>query len=507
MTVFARCHSGHWNAFTYRISLTAVPRQYYYCGDPACKRPFAEPIVFEEDETPSSMPVVRSVAKIPLYYRCALGHDNFEPYDRVAGSLAALECGMPTCQAPITRQRGTPAPSTGMPLYEVRVALAPSVLFFCHSGHISFLNVWTHNHNYQNLACGHSDCLNPMRAHCSRNEVNPLPAMIPVARQFNFMEALQGMLLSLKTIDGPVAAVSRRFEDRVILHMEAPDFFSALCKFSIHKFTDTAGVALCWDNCVYAEMTAPHFMKSGEMHAYCYPVTPMTGVRTTSSVTYADIGSQLCRLSPDMIDMLLTVVLKVIKMKDNKDEDIASIACIRNNEFFVASPHPTRWNTLSLLAVLIGSAACETGRGVVGYVNVVAAFHHLKHDARRVWNEWAMGRGVIPITASQNAVASVYSNNYDLTGNEPKRNSVGFQGSEGLIKRESGRAVYLSQNSADHADAYRSYLQRDVALLARWRSPQYPVLGARNAQHDNETPEQTYLRKIIGYLRILFQQR
>ena len=100
------------------------------------------------------------------------------------------------------------------------------------------------------------------------------------------------------------------------------------------------------------------------------------------------------------------------------------------------------------------------------------------------------------------SIQAVYPDSYDFTGAEPKRNAVGFSGSEGLIKRSSGQTVTLSDASSAKRDAYDRFARRDVGSFGRRNLRYHPYRRPRTPR--TETTAETFERKLLRHLELAF---
>jgi hypothetical protein len=307
----------------------------------------------------------------------------------------------------------------------------------------------------------------------------------------------QDILQSLHEIQRLIPPIEN-FTGDVETDLKSPNLFKELCRYSIRNFEQGAKVKITLDGTVYAELRCD---EAKPKHPYCYPTQPLQ-CTTLSVVRYNDIGEQLAEYPPDAIDMLLTVTLKALKLKHTHD-DIESMKILSTYLFAKIRDDSKHWNPLSLLAVLIGSAACETGRGVVGYVNVVAAFHHLKHDARARWNAWASDTAI-----PDSNINDVMKGAKQITVGDTKAIATAVGGSNTYIKQHSGNIdktdkttkSWLKNKEAN--STFASLMTRDLALMSDWKPRDYPF--TQHKKSPDEKAGDIFDRKINHYLKLIF---
>lgn len=412
---------------------------------------------------------------MPHYCQCTAGHWNALPEGHDVQQLATAYCGKSSCRAPFPSAATDQAPGSD-PLPVARILGQPPHYFQCTAGHWSVADQAFSSDALKDAACGKPGCTATL---VDRGQDRPLGVEIS--------RVLMLPLAQLRQIDAGIQRTEKYTATDTIVELSAQHAFRDLCAVTVLKFQKGARVTLTVSGHACAELTYPDFGTGAPMHPYCYPLDWDTGKTLTKRVTYADIGRELLRYTPDFLDMLLIVTGRILK-QNLQQHDIGSIANVRTCPVILSPQAPKivktlpalRWDPLALLAVLVGSAACETGRGAVGFANAYAAIQNIKHDVRLLWEAWCRASenpDALPWNILDKTVISVqavYPDTYNFTGEEAKRNSVGFSGSEALIKSESGQKVKLYESSQRHQSAYQRLTRRDLSSFARHEKRDHP---------------------------------
>ncbi len=310
------------------------------------------------------------------------------------------------------------------------------------------------------------------------------------------------LLNELQEIQASIVPPETPYDSVVEIDIASPTLFKELCAYSINVFTPAARVEMKLNGTVYGVLKCT---EKEPKHPYCYPSEPKTCTKLLM-VRYNDIGEQLSHYKPDAIDMLLTVALKILKLKHTQ-ADLDSLNILCSPSLFPSINNNTEcWHPISLLAVLVGSGACETGRGVVGYVNIVAAFHHLKHDARSAWTTWALTSGE---DLPDSTIGEILKSGRDITDDDPKAISPAVAGSATYIKQHSGNSDETSKTTKawnknkPHKQKYATLTERDLTLLSEWQPRNY----AYTVRIPTEKAGEIFERKVNHYLRLIFPNK
>lgn len=434
-----------------------------------------------------------------IFQQCIAGHWNRIPTP--PASLGYYVCGDRNCRGPLAGPAYEIAPG---PALAAQHCTSGPFYYRCANGHWSVTDERLRGTDAERLAvCGHPGCAAGLASHASTDR--------PTAPLY----ALVSAIADLRDLHDPVTDKHKTGGEVDLYDQQV---FKYLFSFARQKFTADGSVEFLVGETRYAVLRSPS--REFPLHPYCYPSLRADGGDCHADARYEDIGRQLMQYTPDFIDSLLTVAIRVMKQKHTRD-DIDCIANICNNVDLILSPRrnalPVRWHPLSLLCVLVGSAAAETGRGLVGFVNVLAAFHHIKHDARKAWNNWAHVIGQPGADFDRNTnrfldqtkqgIEDVYPSSYSFNGSEPKRNSVGFSGSERMIKAASGEVPGTSIPPENESKwrAYKEFVKRDINHFAKWQGPDYRILGP-GSPPSADTAE-NFERKVLRHLQLLFGGR
>jgi hypothetical protein len=440
---------------------------------------------------------------MPSYCECNGRHWNVLPDGFDLERIGTAYCGIDTCRLSLGRFVTDEAPDGARALPIARILGAPPQYYQCGAGHWAVADAALSTTERQNAVCGALSCGAPLTAKGTGRPTGGVAMyrvlLLPMSR--------------LKSIDLRIRRSGTYDASDHAVELGAEHAFRDLCEVTRLKFKSGAKLTLTISGTACAEIAYPDFGTGSALHPYCYPLNLSTSLRLTTRVTYADLGKQLLFYTPDFLDMLLTVVTRVMK-QSLQEHDLTSIGNVRRSPLILSPIGEAlvralaKWDPMALLAVLAGAAACETGRGVVGFANSHAAFRHIKHDSRMFWGHWgyaSMDEHSVPDPHLQKMVESiqaVYPDTYDFTGEEPKRNAVGFKGSEALIKRASGQSVTLYDDSIAKRDAYDRFSRRDVGSFGRRNMRYHPYRRPKTPRA--ETPEQIFERKLVRHLELAF---
>jgi len=302
-----------------------------------------------------------------------------------------------------------------------------------------------------------------------------------------------------------------RFEEKgKIIDISSEYAFRTICECTAKAFSRDASVLLQVKGTTYARLEHP----GGEyeyQYPYCYPVAG--GVIFRNNVSYAGIAGQLIRYGPDVLDMLFTVLIRMMKQREVAN-GISGLDILTSSGYSLGN-QAGGWPLLSLLCTLIGAAACETGRGGMGYVNVRAAYQHLKHDMRRLWEAWPrlvtrdefdreLWRYQTVTGWKKARIQEVFPSTYEVSGTEPKRNGFGFSGSQSMIRDASGKPANVSYVDEAFRKAYPAWTDRDLRLFADWKPKSYMFHKSHRPPINDTDQRARFERKILHHLRAIF---
>jgi hypothetical protein len=433
---------------------------------------------------------------MPTYYPCRANpaHWTSVPDGTQAAELERTYCGSAGCLSPLDRARGT----ASLPPAAVHPAPRPlhrSRLFFrCATGHWSYWDFGFQPALRPAAACG--ECGKPV----DPNDATPWDTP-------HWAGQIKSIVFDWTTRFRPIeeGIVHDTFEGTATVNVEDPHMFQRLCAFALDKFKQGARVRMNYGGQSYAVLETIDPSKPLILHPYCKPLDVANDTVVGTKHRYEDIGLQLMQYTSDFIHALVGTAMRAMKQRAITD-DLQYISAVAGNPVIRSPQAPAltlvnpRWSPMSLLLVLIGSAACETGRGVVGYANVLATYQRIKHDVRQVWNQWADDPSIPALTQTTESIKAIYPVTYDFTGLEQKRNAVGFGGSEKAIKKASG----LNENPEPVVyGKYKKFADRDVRTFSNHRKTTHPYYKP-DAVDPGQPPLDTLERKVLRHLRAIF---
>lgn len=335
----------------------------------------------------------------------------------------------------------------------------------------------------------------------------------------------------------------KKTQGGLVIDLKKPNIFVNMLKYTITKHDSDFMVTINSGNKTvgYLGLEKNAAKASKENFLYSY-----NNKATRDPLTYQAFGEQLKKYSPEVVEKIATVVLKMMRVDSrlNKNELAAKQTetdkLLTELESIDKAPGASR-TAIELVAELVGAAACEAGRAPNGYLNLFSSLHRIKHEARTINQKIAFDIEFMDskkdkvqeeAIIKQNGKSSlnkvldaIFPTSYEADA-DTWRNAAGFSGSQNIMRtfaklenlfkawgKDSDIVTWLRRepvwkqktvkeyNDAvnDWVKRYSTMVERDAERMGNWKSTNPE--RKKYYEESETTNDETMYRKIIRHLK------
>lgn len=209
-------------------------------------------------------------------------------------------------------------------------------------------------------------------------------------------------------------------------------------------------------------------------------------------LTYKEFGEELAKYDSEVIQTIARLVLRYMRVDSrlqDSGESQKNIDTEKSLKELAAIDKVGKFSPLELFAQLLGSAACEVGRGTTGYVHMLATMRRIKHaDKDKIQQQ--LQNEIFPDAdkfAGKTKLDGFIDNAYHATA---------FSGSQNFIRVNSELETGLNNRNKDSVwkDRYKAMLNRDLDYMS-----------TESKRTDNETEDARFDRKVTRHAEVAYR--
>lgn len=215
------------------------------------------------------------------------------------------------------------------------------------------------------------------------------------------------------------------------------------------------------------------------------------------ALSYNNFGDELKQYKPEIVQKIARIILRMMRSASRDSatpEDVKKTAQLIEEVAAIDKSDTANYSPIEILAQLVGSAACETGRAPTGYLNNYASLHRIKHTKSPELMNSLLGE--------------LFPNDYDNEKLDVKRHATAFEGSQHAMRVASG---------LEKAKTYKAYTEAMKQEVEQWQTNEgnlnrrYKTMNDRDLNYvstfkskdpsKNKTLDKTFERKIVRHYK------